>query len=726
MFGVSANTLGIGIAIRLRDQFSAQAMSITNRFNQLHGSAQRVIGDNLRASRRVGIGMAAIGTVATKGMFNAINTAGEFQFVMKAIQGVTGKTSQELEGLSALALKLGTETIYTADEVAKAMEYMARSGFKLPDIEASIASVIALGAAAGGTSLGKGGMADYMTSILHQFNLAATSSGRVADVLAKAANISSSDVTDIAHGMSYAAGTSKILNVSLEETAAMFAVLSNAGLKGGIAGRSLNNMMIYLANAMGRFKTKKQMDAFQAIGLQISDVVTATGDLKPMTNILDAFSKKVKLMPKVDQVGALNALFNIRGQRAMIPLLEQALKIGFNFEDSLNEIMSNSSGYAKTISEVLMDSIKGDMMVLSDTWKTFKIEAGTALWAMFGPLVRFTTQILNNLIAFSKTPLGKPIILLVGALSLALTVGGALLVAFTTLKLMTLASTVSFANMGRTLTWAWTSSAAAALRYATVAKGAMLVNTPSGARWRNMATGRFVSNATMSAGGAAAGGAVASTSKLGIRALLSNLTNVSKIFGVIGNVMKGFMGGAMMIGTILVALIGFRNILKLVGYGLGSLVHAIMFIVDYIANLGEGPLDAWDIAKKQFKVRNEKLQDLMGIKKLDPALGNRQPGQGKGIGIIGRTFDPNKPLNKTEAQVAEQDAYFKKQALQKKEAQEKETQKLWELLKTPEKPTVPKKKAQTVSLHMSGQTVGSIILREQEEQGRQRLNQMVS
>jgi hypothetical protein len=371
-----------------------------------------------------------------------------------------------------------------------------------------------------------------------------------------------------------------------------------------------------------------------------------------------------------------------------------------------------------------MNSIKGGMMVLEDTWKTFQIEIGTTLWKMFGPMVRLTTDILNTLITFSKTPIGKPIIILAGALGIALTVGGALLVAFTTLKLITLASTVSFANMGRTLTWAWTSSAAAALRYATVAKGAMLVNTPTGARWKNIATGRFVSAASLGKT-AAAGGAGAAT-KQGIRGLLSNLFSVSKIFGTIANVMKGFLGGAMMIGTILVALIGFKNIIKIVGYALGSLVHAVMFIVDYIANLGEGPLDAWKIAKDRFKVRNEKLQDLVGIKRMDPMWGNRQKGDDKGIGIIGREFDPNAPLNPgNEKAKQDEKRFFEEKAIREQSAKDREVKKMWELLKTRDSP-ISTPKLQPISLNMSGQKVGEVVLKEQNEKASQRLNAKVN
>lgn len=607
MIGVSANTLGIGIAIRLRDQFTAQAQGISNQFNRMYGNSQRVINANLQASRKLGVGMMLAGGFAAKGMMGAVNAAANFEFVMKTIQGVTSATSAEIKQMSSLALKLGTESIYTADEVASAMEYMVRSGYKIKDVYNSIGSVVALGAAAGGKAIGgKGGIADLMTSILHQFNLSASMGGRVADILAKAANISSSDVEDLAQAMKYTAGTSKILNVSLEETAAMLAVMSNAGLKGGVAGRATNNMMIYLANALGRFRSQRQTDAFEAIGLNISDIVDGAGELKPVMTILDAFGRNLKRMPKVDQLSALNALFNIRGQRAMIPLLEKSLKIGYNFGESLVELRDKSKGYAGTISSIIMDTIKGDIMVLSDTWKTFQIEVGTTLGIIARPIARAITYMLNGLIWISKTPLGKPIIFLAAALSVALVVAGGLLVVFTTLRIVSLAQTVTAANMGRTLTWAWTSATAAALRYGTVANGNMLVNTASGVRWRNIATGRWAAGA----GTAAAGG----TAGKGVLGWISNLVSTSGILKGLGNILKGFGGAALFVVTITGTLMGFKDMLKLVVYGLGSFMQALWFVVDYISNLDEGPIDAYAIARDRFARRNENLIQSLGLR----------------------------------------------------------------------------------------------------------------
>lgn len=593
MINIGPNTLGIGIAIRLRDQFTAQAAAINSQFNSLYGNAQRVQKANLAAARNFGVGLAAAGVMSTRGLMNTVNTAADFEFIMKTIQGITSASNQEIQTMTDLALKLGTETIYTADEIASTMEYMVRSGYQIKDVYKSIKAVVDLGAAAGGKQIGgKAGIADYMASIMHQFNLDAAASSRVADILAKTANISSSDVEDIAQAMKYTAFSAHTLNISLEETSAMLAVLSNAGLRGGVAGRSLNNMLTYLSTALGKFRSQRQADAFQEIGLGVSDVLDSRGNLKSMSDILGAFGKNLRGMPKVDQLSALTALFNIRGQRALTPLLESSLKIGYNYEQSLEQLLAGSSGYAESISGIIMDSVKGDLMILSDTWKTFKIEVGTTLGAVARPVARGLTWIINKMIAFAKTPIGKPIIILTAALSIAAVVAGTFLAVFSAIKLMTIGGIVSFANMGKTLVWAWTSATAAALRYATVSKGAMLTTVGNTTRWRSLTTGQFVK-------GPAGGSAV--TSFLG------------KSVRFLGTTFGRLASGALFVVGVFTAFAGIKNVINLVLYAFGSLFQGLMFIVDYIANLNEGPIDAFTIARDKFKARQKQMIESLGL-----------------------------------------------------------------------------------------------------------------
>lgn len=602
MITFGPNTLGIGIVISLRNQFSQQAQAVTNSMNALHGNAMKVYKANLQAARGLGVGLTATGLLATRGMYRALETAAKFEFTMKSIQGVLAASNQEIADLSQLALKLGTETIYTADEVAGAMESMARQGVPLDKLRKSIQAVIDLGAAAGGKPLaGKGGVADYLMSIMHEFNLRAEQSAMAADIIAKTANVSSSDVEDIAQALKYASGTAHILNIGLGETAAMLGTLSNAGLKGGVAGRALNNMLIYLANAVGKFRTKRQADAFSTIGLTIQDIVNSKGELRPILDIMNTFGQKLKGMAPTEQISALTALFNMRGARAMIPILEKSINMGYNFADTLRMINEESGDYAKTISGMLMNTVHGDLEILKDTWKTFNIEVGTTLGIIARPLASAITYILNGLISIAKTPFGKAMIILAAALAVAATAAGALLTIFVSIKLLTWAGTVSAANMGRTLSWAWNSAAAAALRYATVAKGAMLVNTPTGARWRSLTTGRFV--AAPAAGAAASGGSLS---------FLRTLISANGALGVFGRIMTGLTGVVAGVISVLGVVIGFKNMLMMIGYALGTFFQAIAWIFDFIFNLGEGPIDAFNIANKRFSERNKHLREVTG------------------------------------------------------------------------------------------------------------------
>lgn len=612
MINIGASTIGIGLTVKLNNQFSNQARQISNQFQNLYGNAQRIQAANLRQLRNMGIGMTIAGVAGTRALTSAYKVAADFDFTMRTIKVLTNASSKEFQQLEETITRLGTNSIYTIKDVASAVEYLVRQGFRADQALGALPGIVNLGAAAGGQPIGgKGGMADTMASIMHQFRLEATQSTRVANLLAKAANISSSDVSDIGQAMKYTAGQAHNMGYTIEQTVAMLATLSNAGLRGGVGGRSLNAMLSYLNRAASDFRTGRQTEAFKAIGLSISDIVDQTGRLKDPISIMEVFNQKLKSMTKVEQAGALSALFMMRGERSMFPLLERSAKVGYDFAGTYQEVMKNSAGYAAKISDYLMTGSKGTLMRLEDTFYAFKTRIGQILQPIIEPILSKVISFMQNLIDFSKTPLGKGVIILGAGLVVATAAAGALLTVFASVKLITLAGTVTAATLGKTLAWAWNSAAAAATRYALVARGVSWVGPGGVAAIKGMKGFQKVGNTGGATGMPGFFGTVPGAGKAG-----GAIGNATKALGPFARVIRLVTGPIGFIAAVLGGLFGFKNVIKSVVWGLGLLLNSVIFAGEALIALADGPGGiTLKQAKSNFKQRQANITKSLGFDK---------------------------------------------------------------------------------------------------------------
>ena len=78
------------------------------------------------------------------------------------------------------------------------------------------------------------------------FQLDAAEAGRVADVLAEAANRTNAGVEDMGEAMKYIAPVANAMGLSLEETAAAVGILADVGIKGSQALTTLRGTLTRL------------------------------------------------------------------------------------------------------------------------------------------------------------------------------------------------------------------------------------------------------------------------------------------------------------------------------------------------------------------------------------------------------------------------------------------------------------------------------------------------
>ena len=109
------------------------------------------------------------------------------------------------------------------------MELMASAGFNATEIMQSMPGVLDLAAVSGGDVA----LASETAAVaINAFGLEMSDTGHVADVFAKTAADTNSEIEDLGDALTYAAPVASALGISIEETAAAIGVMSDAGVKG--------------------------------------------------------------------------------------------------------------------------------------------------------------------------------------------------------------------------------------------------------------------------------------------------------------------------------------------------------------------------------------------------------------------------------------------------------------------------------------------------------------
>ncbi|MBI4962502.1 MAG: phage tail tape measure protein [Desulfomonile tiedjei] len=211
----------------------------------------------------VGAGTAMVGFgVALAGpMGMAVKSAGDFQHSMNKVKAVAEGTSEDFSRLGNKAREIGASSQYSATQAAGGMLELSRAGYKTEQTLSAIIPVLNLAAA---EELNMGQTAEGLVNILQGFGLGADQATRAADVLSKTSNETTTSMGELVEGMKYAAPVAAAMGMSIEEASGYLGILSNAGIKGAMAGTGLRRVIERLVDP-----TKEAKNTLQALGVEI-------------------------------------------------------------------------------------------------------------------------------------------------------------------------------------------------------------------------------------------------------------------------------------------------------------------------------------------------------------------------------------------------------------------------------------------------------------------------
>ena len=200
------------------------------------------------------LGAAFGGALVIQGISAGIKKIAQFEFQMDKVAAVSGATQSEIKELTRNAQDLGAKSRFTATEIAKLQEELARLGFgtdqiiNMTDAARKLAQV---------ADADLGESAKILGKQLNAFNLSAKDSAEVANIMAESFSKSALDLEQFGVAMSFAGASGKAFGLNLAQVTGMVGVLVDNGIQATKAGSGLRDIFADL--------TKKGMSLEEAI-----------------------------------------------------------------------------------------------------------------------------------------------------------------------------------------------------------------------------------------------------------------------------------------------------------------------------------------------------------------------------------------------------------------------------------------------------------------------------
>lgn len=308
----------------------------------------------------VGAGAVGIGGLIT----NSAQKSMDFTAEISNIKALTGIQKEELEAVRKRALELGKTTQFSALEAAKGMTELLKAGINVKDVMGEASKAALDLASAGDLSLPEA--AEVMSTAMSVFGT--KDATHVADLLAGAANASSTDVHEMKYAFSQVAADAHGVGMSIDDVNVALATFAQYGQKGEKAGTGLRNMLNNLQP-----HTKPATETFSKFNFLDSNgnsvFYTAEGKLKSMAEIADIMQKNLGKLNPAELDMALYDMFDVEGKGLAKVIMEQGAKAFIAMEKEMKKFT------ASQVAQEKWNNALGSIVRLKSAFDTFQIEA---------------------------------------------------------------------------------------------------------------------------------------------------------------------------------------------------------------------------------------------------------------------------------------------------------------------------------------------------------------
>jgi TP901 family phage tail tape measure protein len=299
--------------------------------------------------------LAQISSVILTGVLakDLIGAGVSFQKAMSSVEAFTEGTARQMQMLSGRAKELGQSMVFSATEVAEAMQNLALAGFAVEQIYTIIPDVMNL-AAAGQLEMAEA--ATIASDTIRNMNMDVTEFTAAVDIMAKTASTSNQTIRDVGQAFTFVGPLAAGLGMRFTEVNAALGVLANRGLRAERGGTALRRIMAEMLSEL-----QKGNRGLSNFNITLFD---AEGRFIGLANAMDAI--------KASGAGVREYMESMqqRAGPAFISLMQASSDAVREFEAAL----ITSAGTADKIAKTRIDNLAGRFKLLQDSIRRLAIE----------------------------------------------------------------------------------------------------------------------------------------------------------------------------------------------------------------------------------------------------------------------------------------------------------------------------------------------------------------
>lgn len=366
------------------NEYGKETTTVISTTKEFGESLKEGFGEALAAKglELAGEAISAIGDKAKEAAEYVVEVGSSFEAGMSEVEAISGATGSELEALENKAKSLGSSTKFSATEAASAMTNMSLAGWSVNQTLSGIDGVLQLAAA---SNMDLAEASQVVTDNISTFNLEASQSTHIADMMAYAQANSSTTAAELGEAYKNCGANMNAAGQDIETTTSFLEALANNGLRSSEAGTSLAAIM--------RDLTSKMKDGKIAIGDTSVTVMDSNGNFRDMTDVLKDVESATDGMGDAQKQAALMATFTSDSIKGLNMIINTGADQVAGYEESLR----NCSGAASDMADTMQDNLQGKLTELSSATEGL----GIAIYDyVSGPLqggVELLTDIVSGL-----------------------------------------------------------------------------------------------------------------------------------------------------------------------------------------------------------------------------------------------------------------------------------------------------------------------------------------
>lgn len=263
---------------------------------------------------------------------------------VKAFLAPSERTAENIKAITDEAKRVGKQLPLMNADILRGAVALEKAGFSASEVTDALEGVSKMAVVAG---LSVDESAEQAADTMRSFSLTSKEVGKVMDTISVAATSSSQNFVDLKESMKFANVGMVEAGQSIEEVATLLSLMANKGLKGSIAGTSLNQAMIKLSKNV-------DMATGQIDGLN-TKLINQDGSFRDITDIIKDLQVEMADYTEIQRTNTLQNIAGVRGARAFGVLM----RTNADDIDNLKGKVKNATGSLNEMTDIMREGIAG-------------------------------------------------------------------------------------------------------------------------------------------------------------------------------------------------------------------------------------------------------------------------------------------------------------------------------------------------------------------------------